>query len=80
MTGEVSSRITDRQTDRQTDRRTHTTTTVTLAAHARRGLIISMCSTCSYLCVVVIHENLFAIVQYYPWGAKFREKKWSHEM
>ena len=37
----------DRQTDRQTDRHTHThththeTTTVTLSAHARRGLITS---------------------------------------
>ena len=29
----------DKQTDRQTDRHTHRTTTVTLAAHARRGLI-----------------------------------------
>ena len=27
----------DRHTDRQTDRHTHETTTVTLAAHARRG-------------------------------------------
>ena len=27
--------------DKQTDRQTHRTTTVTLAAHARRGLIIS---------------------------------------
>ena len=27
------------QTDRRTDRQTHTTTTVTLAAHARRGLM-----------------------------------------
>ena len=34
----------DRHTDRQTDRQTHTheTTTITLAAHARRGLIIDL--------------------------------------
>ena len=32
--------MTNKQTDRQTDRQTHRTTTVTLAAHARRGLII----------------------------------------
>ena len=32
--------VVHRQTDRQTDRQTHRTTTVTLAAHARRGLII----------------------------------------
>ena len=32
--------VVDKQTDRQTDRHTHRTTTVTLAAHARRGLII----------------------------------------
>ena len=31
--------VADKQTDRQTDRHTHRTTTVTLAAHARRGLI-----------------------------------------
>ena len=34
--------VADRQTDRQTNRQTHRTTTVTLAAHARRGLIIYM--------------------------------------
>ena len=32
--------VVDKQTDRQTDRQTHRPTTVTLAAHARRGLII----------------------------------------
>ena len=31
-----------RQTDGRTDKQTHRTTTVTLAAHARRGLITSM--------------------------------------
>ena len=35
--------VADRQTNRQTDRQTHRTTTVTLAAHSRRGLI--MCSS-----------------------------------
>ena len=34
-----SDRHTYIQTDRQTDRHTHETTTVTLSAHARRGLI-----------------------------------------
>ena len=33
--------VADKQTDRQTDRQTYRTTTVTLAAYARRGLIIS---------------------------------------
>ena len=33
--------VVDKQTDRRTDRHTHRTTTVTLAAHARRGLINS---------------------------------------
>ena len=33
---------TDTQTHRHTDTQTHKTTTVTLAAHARRGLIISL--------------------------------------
>ena len=38
--GACSSRISgDRHTHRQTDRQTHRTTTVTLSAHARRGLI-----------------------------------------
>ena len=32
-------RVVDRQKDRQTHRQTHRPTTVTLAAHARRGLI-----------------------------------------
>ena len=32
----------NRQTDRQTDRQNDKTTTVTLAAHARRGLIIEL--------------------------------------
>ena len=32
--------VVDRQTDRQADRQTHRPTTVTLAAHARRGLIM----------------------------------------
>ena len=36
--------VVDKQTDRQTDRHTHRTTTVTLAAHARRGLIITVLS------------------------------------
>ena len=34
------STLTHRQTDKQTNRQTYKTTTVTLAAHARRGLII----------------------------------------
>ena len=34
--------VLDRQTDRQTHRQTHRTTTVTLAANARRGLIIAI--------------------------------------
>ena len=32
--------VVDRQTDKQTNRQTHRPSTVTLAAHARRGLII----------------------------------------
>ena len=32
----------NRQTDRQTDRQNDKTTTVTLSAHARRGLIMAM--------------------------------------
>ena len=32
--------VVDKQTNGQTDRQTHRTTTVTLAAHARRGLMI----------------------------------------
>ena len=39
LQSENSRRQTDKQTDRQTDTHTHRTTTVTLAAHARRGLI-----------------------------------------
>ena len=43
------------QTDRQTDRRTHTTTTVTIAVHAGRGLIIPDKDTwmvsCSFVCL-----------------------------
>ena len=31
--------VVDKQTDRRTDGHTHRTTTVTLAAHARRGLM-----------------------------------------
>ena len=34
--------VVDKQTDRQTDTQTHRTTTVTLAVHARRGLIKAM--------------------------------------
>ena len=43
--------VADKQTDRQTDRQTHRTTTVTLAAHARRGLIMYM------LIMYVIHAK-----------------------
>ena len=35
--------------DKQTDRHTHRTTTVTLAAHARRGLIILLTHTVTYM-------------------------------
>ena len=42
-----SPRIECAQTDEQTNRRTDRTTTVTLAAHARRGLIISTVSLAS---------------------------------
>ena len=43
-------RQTDRQTDRQIDRQNDKTTTVTLAAHARRGLIIA---TLRYIEIIV---------------------------
>ena len=36
--------VVDRQTGKQTDRQTHRTTTVTLTAHARRGLISCLSS------------------------------------
>ena len=38
--------VVDRQTDRHTD---HVPTTVTLAAHARRGLTIEITNTCIYV-------------------------------
>ena len=43
--------LSNRQTGRQTDRHTHThtdPTTVTLAAHARRGLKIAKINTCIF--------------------------------
>ena len=39
--GRLTDRQTDRQADRQADKQTHRTTTVTLATHARRGLMKS---------------------------------------
>ena len=35
--------VVERQTDRHTDKKTHRPSTVTLTAHARRGLIIILC-------------------------------------
>ena len=42
----------NRQTDRQTDRQNDKTTTVTLAAHARRGLIIILNITFEWYSIV----------------------------
>ena len=43
----MSARISgDRQTQRHTDTKTHRTTTVTLAAHAPRGLTMQLVTIC----------------------------------
>ena len=43
--------VVDRQTDRQTDTQTHRTTTVTLAAHVRRGLTIESLRDQIHVCM-----------------------------
>ena len=51
--------------DRQTDRQTNTTTTVTLAAHARRGLIMCIYIVAVEVSVMLESENtaVFLIVR-----------------
>ena len=48
----------------ETDRQTHTTTTVTLAAHTRRGLITLACTHAQRelsVCVYVRLSNFFSV-------------------
>ena len=51
----------NRQTDRQTDRQNDKTTTITLAAHARRGLIrgggFSWCTECEIVSGDLVHVH-----------------------
>ena len=47
----------DRHTDIQTDRHTHETTTVTLAAHACRGLIIIIIMIIIIMIIIIIIIN-----------------------
>ena len=66
----------NRQTDRQTDRQNDKTTTVILAAHARRGLIrtdsipavatdqgISSPTTHTSTCIYTQHSNAMVVIQ-----------------
>ena len=48
----LTDRQTNKQTNKQTDRQTHRTTTVTLAAHARRGLIMHIRLLTIYIIVL----------------------------
>ena len=70
----------NRQTDRQTDRQNDKTTTVTLAAHARRGLITSewlsivgrtrvLCMRSMPMMYMYIHSGIYQSGQcgHYPW-------------
>ena len=58
----------NRQTDRQTDRQNDKTTTITLAAHARRGLTTSYGSAIPYMeleCMYILYmcgSTLYIII------------------